>query len=171
MPMTAGMTGKNLGRLVEKMRDMGMRATPQRREIVRVLAESGRHLTARQVHAKMRVKFPDVSHDTVYRNLRTLALMGLACQSHLQTGRASRFALVPNHHHHMICIECGHTVDLPGCPLTDYLADMTAAHDFEATGHLFEVYGRCTRCRHGGTGEGGAGREGAAGGGPGREQR
>lgn len=147
-------TGKDLGRLVEKMRRLGMRATPQRREILRLLAESGRHLTARQVHTKMRAKFPDVSHDTVYRNLRTLALMGMACQSHLQTGRAGRFALVPEHHHHMICIECGYTVDLPGCPVTDYLSEMTDAHDFEATGHVFEVYGRCAPCRDDGSTDG-----------------
>lgn len=134
--------------LLDKLRSHGLRITPQRRAIVEALMSSvGKHLTAQEVHDHLLPRFPDISLDTVYRNLRMLTVLGLACQEHLQTGQVSRFALAPgHHHHHLICIDCGDTVEFADCPIPDALALVTARHNFVPAGHALEIYGYCTAC-------------------------
>src|SRR5690554_4040702 len=99
------MAGDRLGEIMARLRAAGLRGTPQRRAIVQVLLDSPRHLTAQEVYDQVRGSFPELSLDTVYRTLRTLAQLGIACQSHLQTRHANRFslAMADDHHHHLIC--------------------------------------------------------------------
>lgn len=139
-----------MDQLLGDLRVRGLRITPQRRQILRLLMEADGHLTAQEVYERVRPLFPDVSLDTVYRTLRTLAVLGVLCQSHLQTPRASQFGLAAgHHHHHLVCIGCGRTIEVLDCPLGPFLDDVAARHAFRAAGHALEVYGYCTGCQEG----------------------
>ncbi|HEX6990177.1 MAG TPA: Fur family transcriptional regulator [Bacillota bacterium] len=146
------MAAGELDEMLSRVRAAGLRVTPQRRAILQVLLEDGGHLTAQQVYDRVRQPFPELSLDTVYRTLRTLAQQGILCQSHLQTRHAHRFSLAAEgrHHHHLICIACGHSVDFAECALPASLAEVARRHGFAPTGHAFEIYGYCGRCRGGG---------------------
>lgn len=136
-----------MDQIIADLRTRGLRITPQRRLILRLLHEAEGHLTAQEVYERVRPVFPDVSLDTVYRTLRTLAVLGVACQAHLQTPHASQFGLASGrHHHHMICIECGDTVEILDCPLAPFLEAAAARHAFRPAGHALEVYGYCAEC-------------------------
>lgn len=143
---------EQMEQLLAHLRARGLRITPQRVQILKLLLEHDEHLTAQEIHDRLRPLFPDLSLDTVYRTLRTLAVLGIVCQSNLQTPSASRFALAPggHHHHHMICIECGTAMEIPDCPLPSFLDDVTARYGFSAAGHALEIYGYCVPCRDGG---------------------
>lgn len=134
--------------VLAQLRERGLRITPQRRSIVELLLEHEGHLTAQEVHDHLLPRFPDVSLDTVYRNLRLLSMLGLVCQSHLQTGQASRFALASgrDHHHHLICIDCGATEEFADCPMDSLVKAVTARHNFTPAGHALEIYGYCAAC-------------------------
>lgn len=146
-----------LDEIMTRLRATGLRATPQRRAVLQALLGAGRHLTAQEVHERLRGSFPELSLDTVYRTLRTLAQLGIVCQSHLQTRHANRFslAMADHHHHHLICIDCGLSVEFAECALPASLSDVARRHDFAPTGHAFEIYGYCGKCRPkgGGTGD------------------
>ena len=141
-----------LDAVIETVRASGLRVTPQRRAILRVLIEERSHLTAQEVYERLRPLFPELSLDTVYRTLRTLAGMGIVCQSHLQTRHANRFslALERHHHHHLICLDCGESIEFQDCALPAALSRLAERYDFVPTGHAFEVYGYCARCRDAG---------------------
>ena len=56
------------------------------------------------------------------------------------------------HHHHLICNECGlvQDVTLPSRlehTLDESFAEMAAEVDFTPTGHIIDVYGVCADCR------------------------
>lgn len=137
----------DLDGLLQILRGHGLRVTPQRREILRLLLESNRHLTAQECFEKLRPSFPDLSLDTVYRTLRTLTVLGIACQSHLQTPHVSRFGLAAGeHHHHLVCIDCGDTFDLDVCPVSPGIQETAARLGFQVAGHALEIYGYCKAC-------------------------
>ncbi|MFO7245591.1 MAG: Fur family transcriptional regulator [Thermaerobacter sp.] len=152
------MGDQRLDDLMARLRAAGFRGTPQRRAILQVLLASPRHLTAQEVFNQVRDSFPDLSLDTVYRTLRTLAQLGIACQSHLHTRHAHRFSLAAagDHHHHLICIHCGRSVEFAECAVQASLAQVARRHGFALTGHALEIYGYCGDCRRDG-GEAGEG--------------
>ncbi len=52
-------------------------------------------------------------------------------------------------HHHLVCNECGRTVDVPMEDLAGAIADVTAPHGFVADGAHFAIVGRCSDCAGG----------------------
>ena len=52
----------------------------------------------------------------------------------------------PSHHHHLVCRNCGRTVEVEG-PAVERWADRVAAkHGFTDVGHTVEIFGTCTGC-------------------------
>lgn len=144
------MEAETLAAALAAVRAVGLRLTPQRRAILQVLAEERRHLTVQEVQERLREAQPGLSLDTIYRTLRTLAGLGVVCQSHLQTRHPDRFALaVTGHHHHLICLACGASIEFEECELPQALAGVAERHGFQTTGHALEVYGYCAGCREG----------------------
>ncbi len=135
--------------ILEALREKGYKRTPQRERIVEILWESRSPLTAREVYNSVREEFPHVSLDTVYRNLELLREAGFASQINLQSRESARFELLVDgeHHHHVVCLDCGTAVCLPICPVDRCAIDAAHAHEFTLVGHAFELYGYCGRCR------------------------
>jgi Fur family peroxide stress response transcriptional regulator len=52
--------------LVDALKQHDFRLTPQRLELVRLIASSEGHPSASQLHTKIKRQFPTMSHATVY---------------------------------------------------------------------------------------------------------
>lgn len=134
----------------------GVRMTPQRRHIIKALAEADRPQTALEIHRRLVDDCPELGLDTVYRNLRLLAGLGVVNKiaaagppggAGQGTGpRSDLFEMAENHHHHRVCLRCGDIVCLPVCPLGGAAGEACAGPGFRITGHVFEIYGYCERC-------------------------
>ena len=135
--------------VLEQLKMKGYRRTPQRERIIEILSESDAPLTARALHEKVKAAFPHVSLDTVYRNLELLREAGLVSQINLQSRESARFELHRSgeHHHHLVCLQCGDSVCLPMCPIDLSELRRKHAHEFTVTNHAFELYGYCKSCR------------------------
>jgi len=93
-------------------RAQGLKVTPQRQRIFRVLHGNERHPTAEAVYDAVVLDMPTISLKTVYQTLNDLAEMGELTQLDLGTG-ASRFDPNVEHaHHHLVCDRCGKVRDL-----------------------------------------------------------
>lgn len=139
---------------LQRVKTGGHRLTPQRRRILRALAEAGRPQTAQQIHRRLVGDDPDIGLDTVYRNLRLLAALGLVNKISVARQRGDLFELAEDHHHHYLCLGCGAVACLPVCPLGEPLPALPAG-GFQVVTHVFEVYGYCAACRPAaGAGEG-----------------
>jgi Fe2+ or Zn2+ uptake regulation protein len=91
-------------------RERGLKVTPQRQAIFRVLHSNGSHPSAEAVHQAVIGELPTVSLRTVYQTLGDLAEMGEILQLDLGTG-AARFDPNIDPHHHLVCERCGMVCD------------------------------------------------------------
>ncbi|MGI8662813.1 MAG: Fur family transcriptional regulator, partial [Acidimicrobiales bacterium] len=92
--------------LTAKFRDGGLKVTPQRQSIFRILHASEAHPSAEAVHAAASVEMPTISLRTVYQTLNDLADMGELVALDLGTG-AVRFDPNLEAHQHLVCEVCG----------------------------------------------------------------
>jgi Fe2+ or Zn2+ uptake regulation protein len=92
--------------LTQLFRDRGLKVTPQRQGIFRVLHENGSHPTAHEVFESVREGMPTISLRTVYQTLNDLVDLGEIQQFDAGTG-AARFDPTTGDHHHLVCTRCG----------------------------------------------------------------
>jgi Fe2+ or Zn2+ uptake regulation protein len=102
---------KSPAELTELFRSRGLKITPQRQCIFRVLHGNDTHPTAESVYAAARAEMPSISLKTVYSTLNDLAAMGELQQLDLGTG-GRRFDPNTDAHHHLVCVRCGKVRDL-----------------------------------------------------------
>lgn len=102
---------KSVAELTELFRARGLKVTPQRQCIFRVLHGNDAHPTAESVYAAARAEMPTIALKTVYQTLNDLAAMGEIQQLDLGTG-ATRFDPNVDAHHHLVCTGCGKVRDL-----------------------------------------------------------
>lgn len=136
--------------LITLLREKGYKITPQRRAVIAALLESEKFPTAQQVLEIVKKTNPDVSLDTVYRNLGLLMELNLVYEINTQSSAGNVFEIVHlhhEHHHHLVCLVCGKTECIDICPVNEaYIAEVEQ-RGFEVTGHTFEFYGKCRKCR------------------------
>src|SRR4051812_30814151 len=127
------------------LRSRGLRVTPQRLVIHRVLAREGGHVSADRVRELVAEDLPGTSTPTIYATLDLLADLGLVRRVNAGTG-ATLYDARTTPHHHAACTECGRVVDLDAdVPSTAlHAAARDAGFDVAETGVV--VYGRCARC-------------------------
>lgn len=127
------------------LKERGYKYTGKREEIIRICSDEKRYLSAKDILERIKEQFPNLSFDTVYRNISTFVDLGILEETELDGEGKFRLACSNSghHHHHVICTECGKTSSLPGCPM-NLMATIPA--DFMVTGHKFEVYGTCKEC-------------------------
>jgi len=125
-----------------------LRNSKQRQVILDLLAASPEHMSAEEIYQKARVSQPNISLGTVYRNLDTLSEQGLIIRSSFANGKARYEMAGLDHHHHLICLQCGEIKDLVQCPMAPALQAALQAADFQAVQHQFEIYGYCRKCQH-----------------------
>lgn len=122
------------------------RITPQRRAILRALAEAPGPLTPQEVLDRAGREQPGLGLATVYRNLGTLERLGEVRAVHLP-GEAARYEPSGRgHHHHFRCRDCNGVFELDTpCPVVA-LEGATLPGGFQVTGHDLTLYGRCPSC-------------------------
>ncbi|MGD0612108.1 MAG: transcriptional repressor [Anaerolineales bacterium] len=135
--------------LIVALKERAFRLTPQRVELVRLIAASAGHPSAAQLYTEMRPRFPTMSQATVYKTLALLKEINqvleidLRDDSHYDGNR-------PQPHPHLICMQCNKIVD------GDLDLDLSAIKRLEKTSGFQIVrpqiafYGLCPDCRRGG---------------------
>jgi Fur family peroxide stress response transcriptional regulator len=99
-------------------RDNGLRVTPQRLAIYRLLIMTDEHPSAEWVFRRVRQEYPSISFDTVNRTLLTLARIGAAFVVE-GSGEAKRFDGGRDSHQHFRCVRCRRIVDFHHEPFDD----------------------------------------------------
>lgn len=125
----------------------GLRITPQRTDILKLLSGGRSKVSVQQVYSEIKKQHPGISLDTVYRTLGTLSKLGLVSQINMQGGDLLYEFQGQSHHHHAICIGCGHSFCLDDCPLPAEFFQNLERRNFRVQSHAFEVYGYCDKCQ------------------------
>ena len=130
------------------IKNVGLKHTAQRNTILRTFLETREHLSIEQLLTLVRKKDPKIGSTTVYRTLKLFTECGLASEVAFHDGIA-RYEHQYNRrsHHHMVCTECGSSVEFFS-PEVDHLeAEIGRKHNYLPTRHTFQIYGICLDCR------------------------
>ena len=133
--------------LLEKFRSAGYKITPQRRAVLEAFKRQAPFPTAHQILDTVRKTHPDVSLDTIYRNLALLTDLGLVHEIFRPAGSVYELTSPEHHHHHLVCTSCGRTACIDVCPMTPIYEKEAKKQGFQITGHIFEFYGLCRDCQ------------------------
>ena len=135
-------------RSLSMLREKGYKITPQRRAVLTALDTCGQFPTAQDILEAVRKMQPDVSLDTIYRNLTLLTELGIVHEVYRSAGNVYEIVEQGHHHHHLVCTECGRTECIDICPMNEIYEKEAEKHGFLVTGHVFEFYGLCWSCRN-----------------------
>jgi Fur family ferric uptake transcriptional regulator len=138
--------------ITRALQAQGLRETPQRRLVLRLLREQGGHLTADEVYLLARRRQRRISLSTVYRALDTFERLGLVRALHLE-GEHHRYEIAGDgEHHHMICLGCDRVIEFECGHCAETHQDLAQQHDFQITGSQVQLLGTCADCRTRGEG-------------------
>jgi len=135
-------------RVENALRQGGYKITPQRRTVIRAIIHSHEHLTPAEIHKKVCREDPRIGLVTIYRTLEILAELNLICEMHAGGNCRSYLMRRPvEHHHHLICSDCGTVIDFTDCDLGELEKKLSKENSFKISGHILEFVGQCRRCR------------------------
>lgn len=124
----------------------GRRSTKQRTAVVELLDDIDDFRSAQELHDELRKRGAGIGLTTVYRTLQSLAEAGVIDVLRTDTGEAIYRRCSEHHHHHLVCRECGFTVEVEG-PDVERWADTTATRNgFSDITHTVEIVGTCADC-------------------------
>jgi Fur family peroxide stress response transcriptional regulator len=103
--------GVRFERLRDRAKSQGLRITPQREVLLRILALASHHPTADELYKRVLKRMPSVSPATVYRNVQTLVHFGVISVLD-RAGGATRYDPNPEQHHHFVCNHCRKLFDV-----------------------------------------------------------
>lgn len=130
----------------ESLRHAGLKVTPHRMSILRVLQESQNPLTVLEIEKKLR---RSVNATTVYRALLDLVESNIVRKVNFEHNHA-HYELVDEdyHHHHLVCRLCGRVEDVQTCSLQAHVASLLQkSKQFASiTDHALEYFGTCKAC-------------------------
>jgi Fur family ferric uptake transcriptional regulator len=102
--------------------------------------------SAQQLHDLLRQQGTAIGLTTVYRSLQALADSGQVDLLVTDEGQTLYRQCSAEHHHHLVCRDCGRTVEIAG-PAVETWADAIAEeHGFSEISHTIELFGRCSSC-------------------------
>ena len=131
--------------LIAALKERNFRLTPQRVELVRLIAVSEGHPSASQLYAKIQRQFPTMSQATVYKTLTLLKEMkqvleiDLRDDSHYDGNR-------PQPHPHLICMKCNKIMDGEISLDPESLQKLEQVSGFKILRPQISLYGLCPDC-------------------------
>lgn len=123
------------------------RMTRQRAAVFELLDDTSGFRSAQQLHALLTDSGHSIGLATVYRTLTTLAEAGEVDVLRAGDGESLfRRCVRTEHHHHLVCRECGRTVEIDARTVENWATRVAQEHDFVDVDHTAEIFGLCSTC-------------------------
>jgi Fur family ferric uptake transcriptional regulator len=120
--------------------------TRQQAAVADLLDKCGDFTSAQTVHARLREAGEGVGLATVYRTLQAMVDAGTVDVLRTDDGEAVYRACSTHHHHHLVCRDCGRTVEVEGPAVERWTDRVAAEHGFTDVTHTLEIFGTCADC-------------------------
>jgi len=134
--------------LIARLKESEYRLTPQRVELIRLIAASEGHPSASHLYNQIKVQFPTMSLATVYKTLDLLKELGevleigLRDDSHYDGNK-------PYPHPHLICIKCKRIMDGElDSAVKNIVQEVEKNFGFQILKHQLDFYGICPDCQN-----------------------
>ena len=138
---------QRLENLLGVMKAKGLRITPQRLTVVKILAESENHPSVEAIYRRVKKDFPTTSLATIYKTVTLLKEMGEVLELGFADNASRYDGKRPYAHPHVICTNCGAIVDPEFDGMSEMAESMAKMSGFEITHHRLDFFGLCPECR------------------------
>ncbi len=123
------------------------RNTWQREAVREALGSNEGFVSAQGLHSSLREAGSSIGLATVYRALADLATEGEADSLQSDQGESLYRACTPGqHHHHLICRNCGLTVEIEADAVEAWAHTVASDNGFTQASHIVDVFGLCASC-------------------------
>jgi Fur family ferric uptake transcriptional regulator len=129
-----------------RLRERGLRWTPQRRVLVDVLAQADGHITSAELVERCRAQDPQTIPSTVYRTLDVLEELGVIRHNHAADGREEFHVLPETEHGHLHCTTCGGSWDIEASEADELVRSLCRRRGFAVDLSHLSVVGLCRDC-------------------------
>ncbi len=132
---------------IKTLKEVGLKNTKHRIEILRILEKAGTPVSADQMYARLKKTDILISLSTVYRTLETLIEKELVSKVQFDSESKALYEInQETHHHHFICLACNKIFTLEHCPVHEADFDLKELDGFNIIGHKLEFFGYCKAC-------------------------
>lgn len=138
------------GGIQQSLKDRGVRLTRQRRLLLDLIDNSGRHLDADTLYQLAREKDSKLNRVTVYRTLKMLKEGGLVDEldlAHIEGEKHYYETRLKREHAHIICLRCGRVEEFFGEQLGVVKSQVSSQFGFEIVFARTEIGGYCSHCQ------------------------
>ena len=127
----------------------GFRRGGARRAVIEVLAAEPCALSALDIDDRLSADRRRVGRASVYRALEQLTELELVHRLDLgsETARYERVEPGGEHHHHMVCDDCGKVLPFEDAGIERAVTKVTGGAGFEVRDHEIVLHGACESCR------------------------
>lgn len=133
--------------IAERLKEAGLRLTPQRLAIYGALVETDSHPTALHLYEQLRPELPSLSQATVYNTLQALVEQGLVHEIGDAGDGAVHYDADLTPHVNLVCTRCQRIDDFHADILT-WADDLVAAESgYQLKGARLVYYGLCPVCQ------------------------
>jgi len=132
---------KNVPDTLEKLRETGLKLTPQRMAILEVLSGDTSHPSAQAIYQEVRSRYPMISFATVYKTLKVLEGIGEIRALTINEDKLN-FDPDTSPHHHFLCRRCGRIIDVMPADLS--VPQSVGGHKVDRCQVYY--YGECADC-------------------------
>ncbi len=123
------------------------RSTRQKRALAAVLDSSTSFRSAQDLFTDLRARGENVGLTTVYNQLRALVEAGELDSLRADDGETLYRRCGTDHdHHHLVCRDCGRTVEVEAPEMEHWATAQADAHGFVEVTHTLEIVGICAEC-------------------------
>jgi len=132
---------------VKPARSSRGRGTRQAQALADALTGLPGFCSAQEIHAELRRRGEHVGLATVYRHLQALSEQGSVDAIRDGSGETLyRQCETSVHHHHLICRNCGRSVEVEGRAVEQWADRVAREAGFTDVGHTVELFGLCPQC-------------------------
>ena len=133
---------------LRRLEEAGYRRGGARRAVVEHLGRQACAVSAREVETALRRSGRAVGRASVYRVLEQLAGLKLVSRLEVGDGTARYEVALPSgeHHHHLVCDECGAVTPFEDPELERTIERVAERMPFAVAEHDIVLHGRCGAC-------------------------
>ena len=122
------------------------RSTWQKTAVREALANASGFVSAQELYQVLVLQGQKIGLTTVYRALTDLVQLGEAGSLASAEGETKYRNCGTDHHHHLICRECGKAVEFELAGFEAAAAQLALSHGFKDVSHSIELFGICAQC-------------------------
>lgn len=133
-------------RLRLSIRKNGLKNSKQREYILKVLYESGGHLSPEDILMHSKENYRGASISSIYRILGFLEKEGFVHSIEVDKSGKKYEIAGGSHHDHIICVDCGKIIEFYSKEIEDFQEKVATQHGARIISHDMRLFVVCKEC-------------------------